>query len=398
MPKVGEEHREQRRRTILDAALACFDRRGLHGTTMQDIVAESGLSAGAIYTYFDSKDAIIAAIAADRHARERELLEAALAATTARRIARVRRHVLRLAHGPRRATAPPGQRLRLGRSAAQPGGRGDRDGGRRADRRRVGARRSRERDGRFPAARRPGGFLRAVLALIQGFVLQQAWDPDRGRRRLPSHRRAMIDGLLPGLPADRRDRDPTDGPVLERFLHSSQPALTGHRHCVPMHDVHRDQRMHPARLPRRPSPPVVDIVVPVYNEERALAPSIERLHAYLAERFPFSWRITIVDNASTDGTWLTATPPGRASSRTSTARHLDRKGRGLALRTAWIGVRRRRSSPTWTSTSRPTSTRSSRSWPRSCPATPTSRSAPGSRPGRRWRGHRSARSSPAPTT
>ena len=80
MPRVGEEHRAQRRRAILDAAVACFDRRGLHGTTMQDIIAESGLSVGAIYTYYASKDAIIAAIASERHARERELLDAAIAA------------------------------------------------------------------------------------------------------------------------------------------------------------------------------------------------------------------------------------------------------------------------------------------------------------------------------
>ena len=58
------------------------------------------------------------------------------------------------------------------------------------------------------------------------------------------------------------------------------------------------------------------------------------LHAYLTERFPFSWRITIVDNASTDGTWLHAARLARDTAGVR-ARHLDRKGRGLALRTAW---------------------------------------------------------------
>jgi glycosyltransferase involved in cell wall biosynthesis len=49
--------------------------------------------------------------------------------------------------------------------------------------------------------------------------------------------------------------------------------------------------------------PAVDVVVPVYNEEADLEPSVRRLHAYLDEEFPFSARITIADNASTDGTW-----------------------------------------------------------------------------------------------
>jgi glycosyltransferase involved in cell wall biosynthesis len=80
--------------------------------------------------------------------------------------------------------------------------------------------------------------------------------------------------------------------------------------------------------------PVVDIVVPVYDEAPTLASSVQRLHSYLTDRFPFSWRITIVDNASTDGTWRAATSlaTGLAHVR---AVHLDRKGRGLALRTAW---------------------------------------------------------------
>jgi putative flippase GtrA len=80
--------------------------------------------------------------------------------------------------------------------------------------------------------------------------------------------------------------------------------------------------------------PVVDVVVPVYNEAHVLEQSIETLHHYLSTRFPFSWRITVVDNASTDGTWEVARTlsdllPGVRS------RHLDEKGRGRALRAAW---------------------------------------------------------------
>jgi glycosyltransferase involved in cell wall biosynthesis len=83
------------------------------------------------------------------------------------------------------------------------------------------------------------------------------------------------------------------------------------------------------------APPVVDVVIPVYNEERALEPGIRRLHDYLVGDFPFSWRITIVDNASNDGTWYHAERLAREL-RGVRAVHLSRKGRGLALRTAWM--------------------------------------------------------------
>src|SRR5690242_15857901 len=82
--------------------------------------------------------------------------------------------------------------------------------------------------------------------------------------------------------------------------------------------------------------PVVDVVVPVYNEERVLEHSVRRLHAYLAHGFPFTWRITVVDNASTDGTWFAAVGIARELDHVRVL-HLDRKGRGLALRTAWCG-------------------------------------------------------------
>jgi AcrR family transcriptional regulator len=63
MPKVSDAHRAARRRQILDAAARCFVRDGFHATSMQDVFRESGLSAGAVYRYFPSKHAIVAAIA-----------------------------------------------------------------------------------------------------------------------------------------------------------------------------------------------------------------------------------------------------------------------------------------------------------------------------------------------
>ena len=63
MPKVSEQHREARRDQIVDAALLCFANKGFHRTSMADIIAESGLSAGAIYLHFDGKQQIALAVA-----------------------------------------------------------------------------------------------------------------------------------------------------------------------------------------------------------------------------------------------------------------------------------------------------------------------------------------------
>ena len=61
MPKVSEAHIEARRQQILEAANACFSRQGFHQSSVQDICREAGLSPGAVYRYFPSKEHIIAA-------------------------------------------------------------------------------------------------------------------------------------------------------------------------------------------------------------------------------------------------------------------------------------------------------------------------------------------------
>lgn len=79
----------------------------------------------------------------------------------------------------------------------------------------------------------------------------------------------------------------------------------------------------------------VEIVVPVYNEQAALAASVRRLHDHLDAHLPFDWQITIADNASTDATPRVANAladdlPGVRVLR------LEEKGRGRALRAAWL--------------------------------------------------------------
>ena len=62
MPKVSDQHRADRRDQILIAAWKCFSRHGFHSTSMADVIKEAGLSAGAVYLYFRSKDEIIVAV------------------------------------------------------------------------------------------------------------------------------------------------------------------------------------------------------------------------------------------------------------------------------------------------------------------------------------------------
>ncbi|MFC7583624.1 glycosyltransferase [Nonomuraea antimicrobica] len=57
---------------------------------------------------------------------------------------------------------------------------------------------------------------------------------------------------------------------------------------------------------------LVEVVVPVYNEQRALQDSVTRLHTYLNRNFPYGFRITIADNASTDNTWQLAVELARS--------------------------------------------------------------------------------------
>jgi AcrR family transcriptional regulator len=63
MPRVTDDHLAARRQQILSAAQTCFRRNGFHSTSMQDVIAEAGLSVGAVYRYFKSKDDLITSIA-----------------------------------------------------------------------------------------------------------------------------------------------------------------------------------------------------------------------------------------------------------------------------------------------------------------------------------------------
>ncbi len=93
----------------------------------------------------------------------------------------------------------------------------------------------------------------------------------------------------------------------------------------PIQDQRRRRPLHQAS---------VDIVLPVHNEEQGLARSVRTLRAYLDSELPFAATVTIADNASTDATWDVAS---RLAAQLTGVRalHLDRKGRGNALKAVW---------------------------------------------------------------
>jgi putative flippase GtrA len=82
--------------------------------------------------------------------------------------------------------------------------------------------------------------------------------------------------------------------------------------------------------------PVLDVVIPVYNEECVLERCVRRLRRYLDHEFPISARITIADNASTDATWSIACRLAGEVGGVAAIR-LAEKGRGRALHAAWGG-------------------------------------------------------------
>src|SRR5258708_28571114 len=120
---------------------------------------------------------------------------------------------------------------------------------------------------------------------------------------------------------------------------SSQPRRSGVAACLETLDTMTDlSACSPAEVAPRLDAArtyVLDIVIPVYNEERDLPGSVRRLHHYLATQVPYLSRITVADNASTDSTLAVAQALAEELPDVDVI-HLDAKGRGGALYTAWM--------------------------------------------------------------
>ena len=95
--------------------------------------------------------------------------------------------------------------------------------------------------------------------------------------------------------------------------------------------------VHPdSKPPRKPGePPTVDIIIPVFNEEKILPKTIQTLTRFLEDNLPNPWQVTIADNASTDRTQAVSEMLC-LQHRGVTYLRIPQKGRGRALRTAWL--------------------------------------------------------------
>jgi TetR/AcrR family transcriptional regulator, transcriptional repressor of aconitase len=198
MPRVTESYLAARRAQIMDAAIVCFAREGFHRATVQNIVAETGLSAGAIYRYFPAKEDIVAAIAEERHRQEAETLAEASQGGD------LRDALHRLAQASLSRLSDPDER-QWRRVTVQIWGEALRD-------ERVlgivragldepisiiaGLVRQAQTDGELPDALDPEAFARVCAAIFQGLVLQQAWQPELDVDAYTDAVLRLVDGLI----------------------------------------------------------------------------------------------------------------------------------------------------------------------------------------------------------
>ena len=179
MPKISEEKREARRLQILEVAQRCFARQGFHRTSMEDIIRELKSSPGAVYCYFKGKNDIIAALAEQRHERETALLHELISSSSVSEgVPNAARAFFEMLQDPKER-----ERRKLTIQIWAESLRDKRI-------RKIVERGIRQRDlltaalssarqaGQLPDGLDPDAFSRVLLALLQGFILQQAWEPE----------------------------------------------------------------------------------------------------------------------------------------------------------------------------------------------------------------------------
>jgi AcrR family transcriptional regulator len=180
MPRVNPEYKAERRQEILSAARACFARDGFHRTTLQDVFAESGLSAGCVYSYFRCKDDLVRAIADERHQDERRAIAAAIESNDAieglRLVARhfVERYLGEGGLENRRIAVQTWSESQL-HTAVLASVREGLDGPRVQL---AGLIERGQAAGQVASALDADAVARSFIALFHGFVLQRLWDPD----------------------------------------------------------------------------------------------------------------------------------------------------------------------------------------------------------------------------
>lgn len=204
MPRVTPEHLSARRRQILAAAHRCFARHGPHATTMQEIADEAGISAGAIYRYFDAKEVLIEALADWGRELKEETLAGLEPGGGAEALARVMGEMLR----PLEVDSPETEAtlrldIRLWAEAL------DQPRIRRLFREQMGAikdpiagfLRAERKEGRVRGHVDPEAVADVVFALLAGLELQKAFDPELDVGRCAETLERLIESLAVGAPS-----------------------------------------------------------------------------------------------------------------------------------------------------------------------------------------------------
>jgi AcrR family transcriptional regulator len=196
MPRVKPERKAARRAEIIEAARVCFARNGFRKTTLQDVFAESGLSAGCVYNYFQSKDDLMLAVAAARHEAEARIVTEGLEASdpVAGLVAVAEAFVAEYL-----SVGEQSRRIALetwSESLRNPAILRAVNQGIRGPRKQVVHLIERgQMMGRFSGDIDPDMAARTMIALLHGFVLQRLWDPKLSARAIL----AMFKRLLPSL-------------------------------------------------------------------------------------------------------------------------------------------------------------------------------------------------------
>jgi AcrR family transcriptional regulator len=208
MPKISDDKRKARQLQILDAATVCFARDGFDHTCMEDIVKESGLSPGAIYCYFRGKHEIVEVISARRHERDSALLAEFASASS------VREGLQRLSHALVQLLSDPKERERRrvsiqfwAESLLDKQIRKIAERGLRQRHRLVAVLRDAQKAGELPGNLDVDSTSRVMLALLQGLILQVAWEPELDIEAYAKTATTLIGAVLSSAKPTIRDRN-----------------------------------------------------------------------------------------------------------------------------------------------------------------------------------------------
>lgn len=194
MPRVSEAHLAARRQQILDAAARCFVRNGFHQTSMQDVIKEAGLSVGAFYRYFKSKNELITAIAGEKISAVTAVLDGLLALDPMPPIPEILERLLELVDEAsvedgtvRIAVQVWGEAVHdpeVGALVAEIYGR--------VRERAVRTAEQAQAAGQIPADADPAGIGAAIFGLVQGYILQRILLGGTDRRTYVNGVRALL--------------------------------------------------------------------------------------------------------------------------------------------------------------------------------------------------------------